>query len=130
MTPIAPEIFKAYDIRGVVGKTLTEDAAEAIGRGVGTLGARKGVKRFVVGRDGRLSGPALTRALAKGLNAAGIDVIDIGVVATPMVYFATPHFDTGSGGMVTGSHNPPQDNGLKMVVAGGTPSGGDVPALR
>ncbi len=130
MTPIAPEIFKAYDIRGVVGKTLTEDAAEAIGRGVGTLGARKGVKRFVVGRDGRLSGPALTRALAKGLNAAGIDVIDIGVVATPMVYFATHHFDTGSGVMVTGSHNPPEYNGLKMMVAGDTLSGEAIQELR
>ncbi len=130
MTAIAPEIFKAYDIRGVVGKTLTEEAAEAIGRGVGTLGARQGVKRFVVGRDGRLSGPALLRALAKGLNAAGIDVIDIGVVATPMVYFATHHFDTGSGVMVTGSHNPPEYNGLKMMVAGDTLSGEAIQDLR
>src|SRR5258708_9343801 len=123
MTPIAPEIFKAYDIRGVVGKTLTEEAAEAIGRGVGTLGARKGVKRFVVGRDGRLSGPALTRALAKGLNAAGIDVIDIGVVATPMGYFATHHFDTRSGGIVTRRPNPPEDHGLERMVAGVNLSG-------
>jgi phosphomannomutase/phosphoglucomutase len=117
MTSVAPEIFKAYDIRGIVDRTLTEAAAEAIGRGLGTLGARRGVKRFVVGRDGRLSGPKLAAAVARGLTAAGMDVVDIGVVATPMVYFATHHFATGSGVMVTGSHNPPEYNGLKMMVA-------------
>ena len=100
MTPIAPEIFKAYDIRGIVDRTLTEEAAEAIGRGLGTMALAKGVKRFIVGRDGRLSGPKLARAVARGLNATGVDVIDIGVVATPMVYFATHHFSTGSGVMV------------------------------
>src|SRR6187455_3504936 len=120
MTTIAPEIFKAYDIRGIVDKTLTEAAAEAIGRAVGTQGARKGVTSFVVGRDGRLSGPRLAAALTRGLNAAGMDVVDIGVVATPMVYFGTFHFDTGSGVMVTGSHNPPDYNGLKMVLGGET----------
>jgi phosphomannomutase/phosphoglucomutase len=130
MTPIAPEIFKAYDIRGIVDRTLTEDAAEAIGRGLGTTAKARGVSRFVIGRDGRLSGPRLSRALAKGLNAAGIDVIDIGVVATPMVYFATHHFKTGSGVMVTGSHNPPEYNGLKMMIAGDTLSGEAIQALR
>lgn len=130
MTPIAPEIFKAYDIRGIVDRTLTEEAVEAIGRGLGTLGRAKGVSRFVVGRDGRLSGPKLARALARGLNAAGIDVVDIGVVATPMVYFATHHFKTGSGVMVTGSHNPPEYNGLKMMVAGDTLSGEAIQDLR
>ena len=130
MTPIAPEIFKAYDIRGIVDRTLTEDAAQAIGRGLGTLGARKGIKRFIVGRDGRLSGPRLSRALARGLNRAGMDVTDIGVVATPMVYFATHHFATGSGVMVTGSHNPPEYNGLKMMVAGDTLSGEAIQGLR
>src|SRR5262245_43875388 len=116
MNTIAPEIFKAYDVRGIVDKTLTEAAAEAIGRSVGTMGARKGVTKFVVGRDGRLSGPRLVAALTRGLNAAGMDVVDIGVVATPMVYFGTFHFATGSGVMVTGSHNPPEYNGLKMMV--------------
>ena len=130
MTPIAPEIFKAYDIRGIVDRTLTEAAVEEIGRGLGTLGARKGIKRFIVGRDGRLSGPRLSRALAKGLNRAGMDVTDIGVVATPMVYFATHHFATGSGVMVTGSHNPPEYNGLKMMVAGDTLSGETIQELR
>ena len=120
MTPIAPEIFKAYDIRGIVDRTLTEEAAQAIGQGLGTMARAKGVNRFIVGRDGRHSGPKLARAVARGLNAAGMDVIDIGVVATPMVYFATHHFSTGSGVMVTGSHNPPEYNGLKMMVAGET----------
>ena len=127
---IAPEIFKAYDIRGIVDKTLTEDAAEAIGKGLGTLGARKGVKRFVVGRDGRLSGPKLVRAISRGLNAAGMDVTDIGVVATPMMYFATHHFKTGSGVMVTGSHNPPDYNGFKMMVAGETLAAEAIQDLR
>ncbi len=130
MTSIAPEIFKAYDIRGIVDRTLTEDAAEAIGRGLGTLARRKGVSKFIVGRDGRLSGPRLSRAVARGLNAAGIDVIDIGVVATPMVYFATHHFSTGSGVMVTGSHNPPEYNGLKMMVAGETLAAEAIQDLR
>ncbi len=130
MTPIAPEIFKAYDIRGIVDKTLTEAGTEAIGRGLGTVALQKGVKQFVIGRDGRLSGPRLSSALARGLNATGIDVIDIGVVATPMVYFATHHFATGSGVMVTGSHNPPDYNGLKMMVAGDTLAAEAIQDLR
>jgi len=88
------------------------------------------VKKFVIGRDGRLSGPRLAQALARGLNAAGIDVVDIGVVATPMVYFATYHFETGSGVMVTGSHNPPDYNGLKMMVAGETLAAEAIQDLR
>jgi phosphomannomutase/phosphoglucomutase len=130
MTSVAPEIFKAYDIRGIVDRTLTEAGAEAIGRGLGTLGNRKGVKRFVVGRDGRLSGPRLSAAVARGLTAAGMDVVDIGVVATPMVYFATYHYGTGSGVMVTGSHNPPEYNGLKMMVAGDTLAAEAIQELR
>ena len=130
MTAIAPEIFKAYDIRGIVDKSLTEAAAEAIGRALGTLAAKKGVSRFVVGRDGRLSGPKLARAVTRGLNAAGMDVTDIGVVATPMVYFATHHLATGSGVMVTGSHNPPDYNGLKMMLAGDTLAGDAIQEVR
>ena len=127
---IAPEIFKAYDIRGVVDRTLTEEAVESIGRGLAALGAAKGVRRFIVGRDGRLSGPRLAQALTRGLNAGGMDVTDIGVCATPMVYFATYALGTGSGVMVTGSHNPPEYNGLKMMVAGDTLSGGAIQDLR
>jgi phosphomannomutase/phosphoglucomutase len=130
MTAIAADIFKAYDIRGIVDRTLTEEAAEAIGQALGTIARDKGVTRFVVGRDGRLSGPKLAKALARGLNATGIDVIDIGVVATPMVYFATHHFKTGSGVMVTGSHNPPEYNGFKMMVAGETLAAEAIQALR
>jgi phosphomannomutase/phosphoglucomutase len=129
MNTIAPEIFKAYDIRGIVDKSLTEAAAEAVGRALATMGARKGVTTFVVGRDGRLSGPKLAAALTRGLNAGGMDVVDIGVVATPMVYFATHHLKTGSGVMVTGSHNPPEYNGLKMMVAGDTLSGDTIQEL-
>jgi phosphomannomutase / phosphoglucomutase len=103
---------------------------EAIGRGLATLGSAKGVSRFVIGRDGRLSGPRLSAALARGLTAGGMDVIDIGVVATPMVYFATHHFKTGSGVMVTGSHNPPDYNGLKMMVAGDTLAAEAIQDLR
>ena len=127
---IAPGIFKAYDIRGVVDRTLTEEAVEAIGRGLATLGAAKGVKRFVVGRDGRLSGPRLATALTRGLTAGGMDVTDIGVCATPMVYYATYALGTGSGVMVTGSHNPPDYNGLKMMVAGDTLASEAIQHLR
>ena len=112
------EIFKAYDIRGIVGKTLTPEIVEAIGRAIGSEGAARGVKEIVVGRDGRLSGPALIAALATGIRAAGAGVIDIGQVATPLVYYATHALKTGSGVMVTGSHNPPDYNGLKMMLAG------------
>jgi len=130
MSAIAPEIFKAYDIRGVVDKTLTEEAVEKIGRGLAAMGRTRNVSRFVVGRDGRISGPRLAKALSKGLNAAGADVIDVGVVATPMVYFATHLFSTGSGVMVTGSHNPPDYNGLKMMVAGETLAAETIQHLR
>ena len=130
MTSIAPEIFKAYDIRGIVDRTLTEAGVESIGRGLAELGRRKSVTKFVIGRDGRLSGPKLAAALARGLTAGGMDVVDIGVVATPMVYFATHHFATGSGVMVTGSHNPPEYNGLKMMVAGDTLAAEAIQDLR
>ena len=130
------EIFKAYDIRGIVGKTLTPDIVEAIGHAIGSAGVERGVKEIVVGRDGRLSGPALIEALAKGIRAAGIGVIDIGQVATPLVYYATHALKTaaglpcGSGVMVTGSHNPPDYNGLKMMLAGETLYGDAILALR
>ena len=126
----APEIFKAYDIRGVVGKTLTPEVTETIGRAVGSQARELGQSQVCIGRDGRLSGPALSQALARGVQAAGIDVIDIGRVTTPMLYFATHHLQTGSGVMVTGSHNPPDYNGLKMVLAGETLSGEAIQGLR
>ena len=124
------EIFKAYDIRGIVGKTLTPAIVEAIGRAIGSETLRRGGKAIVIGRDGRLSGPELSRALAQGLRATGVDVIDIGMVATGMLYFATYELGTGSGVMVTGSHNPPDHNGLKMMIAGETLYGDAITALR
>ena len=111
-------IFKAYDIRGIVDKTLTVEVVRAIGYALAEMAQAKGVHTMVVGRDGRLSGPSLCDALAEGIMDAGVDVIDIGSVVTPMVYFANFLLETGTGVMVTGSHNPPEYNGLKMVIAG------------
>jgi phosphomannomutase/phosphoglucomutase len=124
------EIFKAYDIRGIVGKTLTPEIVQAIGQSIGSEAADRGVSAIVIGRDGRLSGPDLARALAAGIQAAGVNVIDIGMVATGMLYFATYELGTGSGVMVTGSHNPPDYNGLKMMIAGDTLYGDAITALR
>lgn len=115
---ISTSIFKAYDIRGIVGKTLDTQVAFQLGQAFGTAVLAKGEHVVVIGRDGRLSGPELSAALAEGLQATGIDVIDLGVVATPMVYFATHVLNAQSGIMVTGSHNPPDYNGFKMVLAG------------
>ena len=125
-----PGIFKAYDIRGIVGDTLTEAGVEQIGRAIGSEARARGRSSVVIGRDGRLSGPALAAALARGLQSAGVDVIDVGQVATPMLYFAAHELDTLSGVMVTGSHNPPQYNGLKMMLAGETLAGETIQALR
>src|SRR5690606_30641472 len=120
MARIPAEIFKAYDIRGIVDKTLTTAGVEMIGRALGSEARARSVKSVVIGRDGRLSGPSLSEALARGLRASGVDVIDIGQVPTPVVYFAAHHLGTQSGVAVTGSHNPPEYNGLKMVLAGET----------
>ncbi len=124
------EIFKAYDIRGIVGKTLTPEIVEAIGQAIGSEAVARQQRQIVIGYDGRLSGPSLAAALARGIQQAGIDVIDIGMVATPMVYFAAHHLQTSCGVMVTGSHNPPDYNGLKMVLAGETLSGDTIQQLR
>ena len=115
-----PSIFRAYDVRGVVGKTLNAEVAHALGQSIGTLMSEQGLREIVVGRDGRLSGPELAGALSDGLRAAGIDVIDLGAVPTPVVYFAAFRFNTGCGVAVTGSHNPPDYNGFKIVVGGET----------
>ncbi|SES05845.1 phosphomannomutase / phosphoglucomutase [Vreelandella subterranea] len=130
-TPTIPaSIFRAYDIRGIVDDTLTEDTVEWIGRAIGSAAAARGESTVVVARDGRLSGPRLQAALMRGLNAAGRDVIDIGMVPTPVLYFATHILDgTRSGVMVTGSHNPPDYNGFKVVLDGDTLSGDAITAL-
>jgi phosphomannomutase / phosphoglucomutase len=127
---IPKEIFKAYDIRGIVGKTLTPDIVEAIGHALGTEAAARAQHTICIGYDGRLSGPELAAALSKGIRKAGINVINLGLVATPVVYFAAYHLNTNSGVMVTGSHNPPDYNGLKMVLAGDTLSGDLIQGLR
>ncbi len=126
----AKQIFKAYDIRGIVGDTLTAESVEAIGHAIGSEAIERKSKAVCIGRDGRLSGPELAGALARGLQRAGVDVIDVGRVTTPILYFAAHHFGTGSGVMVTGSHNPPDYNGLKMMLAGETLSGEQISALR
>ncbi|HLD14848.1 MAG TPA: phosphomannomutase/phosphoglucomutase [Burkholderiales bacterium] len=127
---LPPEIFKPYDIRGIVGKTLTPAIVERIGHAIGSEARARSVKTMVVGRDGRLSGPELVAALSRGLNAAGCDVIDIGRVPTPVLYFATHHLGTHSGVSITGSHNPPEYNGLKVMLAGDTLSGEAIQGLR
>jgi phosphomannomutase/phosphoglucomutase len=122
---LSPEIFRAYDIRGIAGRTLTPDVVRAVGRALGSMATR-----FAVGRDGRASGPQLAGALCDGLQAAGADVVDIGVAPTPLTYFAAHHLGTGSCVSVTGSHNPPDYNGLKMVIDGHTLSGEEIQDLR
>ena len=129
MVALSKSIFKAYDIRGVIGKTLDAGVARQIGQAFGRAVLAKGEQRVVIGRDGRLSGPELAGALAQGLQAAGVDVIDLGVVATPMVYYGTKVLDAQSGIMVTGSHNPPDYNGFKMVLAGEAIHGATITAL-
>jgi len=124
------EIFKAYDIRGIVGKTLTPPVVQAVGQALGTLAQERGRDTLVIGRDGRLSGPELAGALAAGIRASGANVVDIGMVTTPMSYFAAQHLNTQCSVMVTGSHNPPDYNGLKMVIAGDTLAGDEIKALR
>ncbi|MEK7768343.1 MAG: phosphomannomutase/phosphoglucomutase, partial [Pseudomonadota bacterium] len=124
------EIFKAYDIRGVVGKTLTAAIVEAIGHAIGSEARARGLAAVAIGRDGRLSGPELAQALARGLQKSGINVVDVGMVATPMLYFAAHELCNYSGVMVTGSHNPPDYNGLKMVLGGETLAAESIQALR
>ena len=127
---IPREIFKAYDIRGIVGKTLTPTIVEAIGHALGSEAKQRAQNEICIGYDGRLSGPELTDALSTGIRKAGVNVVNLGMVATPMVYFAAHHLGNDCGVMVTGSHNPPDYNGLKMVLAGETLSNENIQRLR
>ena len=124
-----PNILREYDIRGVVGKTLKLEDVRAIGRAFGTLVVRDGGRSVAVGYDGRLSSPALEAALVEGLAATGADVYRIGLGPTPMLYFAAHHLDAGGGMMITGSHNPPEYNGIKMMKAHRAFFGEDIQAL-
>ena len=130
MATLTQGIFKAYDIRGIVGKTLDAGVARDIGRAFGSAIRAKGESAVVLGRDGRLSGPELSTALAEGLQSVGVDVVDLGVVATPVLYFGTQVLGTPSGIMVTGSHNPPDYNGFKMVLAGEAIYGDTIQSLH
>jgi phosphomannomutase/phosphoglucomutase len=127
---VPAEIFRTYDIRGVVGRTLTPDIAFQIGRALGTLGRERKSPVFAVGRDGRLSGPSLADALIRGMLESGADAIDIGMAPTPVAYFAAHHLGCGSCVAVTGSHNPPDYNGLKIVIGGNTLYGDDILLVR
>ncbi|MBS1209998.1 MAG: phosphomannomutase/phosphoglucomutase [Proteobacteria bacterium] len=126
----APEIFKAYDIRGIVGKSLTVETVRAIGQALGSEALVRGQQTIVIGRDGRLSGADFAVALAEGITSTGIDVIDVGMVATPITYFAAYELGANSCVSITGSHNPPEYNGLKMVLGGQTLYGAMIQDLR
>ncbi|WP_324124674.1 phosphomannomutase/phosphoglucomutase [Marinobacter sp. F4218] len=120
---LSPDIFRAYDIRGIVGDTLTADGVQVIGRAIGSEASERGINAICVGYDGRHSSTELADALARGIMASGCDVIHVGAVPTPVLYFATHELQTGSGVMVTGSHNPANYNGLKIMLGGETLSG-------
>jgi len=130
---VDPSVFKAYDIRGIVGRSIDEAFAEHLGRAFGSEAVAAGERAVAVGRDGRLSGPALAAALVRGLVSTGLDVVDLGAVTTPMLYYvAATRGEHGcrSGIQVTGSHNPKDYNGFKMVLAGRAIYGADIQGLR
>ncbi len=130
MQAIPHEIFKAYDIRGIVGKTITAENVEKIGHAIGSEAHARNLTAIAIGRDGRLSGTELSQALARGIRKSGINVVDVGMVATPMLYFAAHELCQYSGVMVTGSHNPPEYNGFKIVLGGQTLAAETIQALR
>ncbi|HEX9246353.1 MAG TPA: phosphomannomutase/phosphoglucomutase [bacterium] len=124
------EIFREYDIRGVAGRELDAEGAEAIARAFGTYLAERGVRRAVIGHDNRVSSPMLYDAAVRGLTAAGCDALTIGLAVTPMLYFAVRHFGVGGGIMVTASHNPPEFNGFKLAHGAGTLYGAQIQEIR
>ena len=128
---VSPYIFREYDIRGKVGEDFTEEVVFLIGKAYGTLVKRKGGKKIVSGRDGRLSGEALQEALIKGITSTGVDVLDIGITPTPVMYFSLFYLEGLGGGIqVTGSHNPPEFNGLKICVGKDTIYGREIQRIR
>ncbi|MBP9721700.1 MAG: phosphomannomutase/phosphoglucomutase [Gammaproteobacteria bacterium] len=126
---ICKEIFRAYDIRGIVDEQLDEYTIEQIGLALGSQAQNQNCKTIVLGRDGRLSSPRLWAALTRGLLSSGMNIIDVGAVPTPVLYFATYYYQTGCGAMLTGSHNPAQYNGVKMIIGGKSLADGDVENL-
>jgi phosphomannomutase / phosphoglucomutase len=125
-----PLIFREYDVRGVADRDLTDELAADLGRSFGTFLKRRNQKRIIVGRDCRLSSPRLHKALVRGLLETGLELVDIGVGPTPMMYFAVFHLDADGGVQITGSHNPPQDNGFKLMSGKATLAGDEVRELR
>lgn len=124
-----PVILREYDIRGIVGESLTTQTVRAIGHGFASMLSERGCRTIAVGYDGRLSSPDLEAAIVEGITAAGLDVIRVGRGPTPMLYFATCHLDADAGAMITGSHNPPEYNGIKMVYQGKSFWGPDIQEL-
>jgi hypothetical protein len=129
-TGTAPHIFRAYDIRGVADTELDDETVYRIGSAIGTIAGEMGEQTLVIGYDGRASSSRIKAVLEKALLQAGRDVIDIGLVPTPLLYFATHHLDAGSGVMVTGSHNPPQYNGMKIVLKRQSIAHGTIEKIR
>jgi len=125
-----PEIFREYDVRGLVERDLDYELVYNLGRAIGTYGGERGVRAMVLGRDCRLSSEEYAAAMREGLKATGMNVTDVGLCATPMLYFAIRHYGSDGGVMVTGSHNPPDFNGFKICVGPDTIYGEDIQALR
>ncbi len=130
MDVINPRIFREYDIRGIVGKDLNEEVVELLGRAFGTYMARKGKKRASIGRDCRLSSPEFSRAMTRGITSTGVDVMDIGMVTTPMLYFSLFNTDVDGGAMITASHNPAEYNGVKLCAGTESLFGRDIQSIR
>lgn len=129
MKPIVPDIFRAYDIRGIVDKDFDPDWVEVFGRACGAYFLKNGCRRAVVGHDARLSSPVYQERLAQGLASTGVDVILVGMVSTPVCYFAAKHLGVNAGVMVTASHNPPEFNGFKVIAGPSTIYGDEIQAL-
>ena len=127
---INSQIFRQYDVRGHAERDLTDETIELLGKAFGTFVQRSGSRQVVVGMDNRLSSERLHKALIKGLLSSGSDVIDIGLVVTPILYYARKHFEVDGGVMITGSHNPPEDNGFKIALGSSTIYGSDIGKLQ
>ncbi len=127
---LKPEIFREYDIRGIVGKDLTPETVEILGRGIGTYVRRHGKKTVALGRDCRLSSPEFAAALTRGLLSTGCDILDLGTIPTPLLYFCVYTQDQEAGVMITGSHNPPEYNGFKLMLGHETLFGQDIQDIR
>ncbi len=127
---VNPRIFRQYDVRGIVGRDLTPEVAGVLGRGYGTYVASRGVRRVTIGYDARQSSPEFCRAMSEGIASTGVDVVQIGLVSTPVLYFSWFHLDVDGGVMITGSHNPPEFNGFKLGLGKSTIYGDEIQEVR